>query len=137
LSSWLARYIHVFLLLPVANIFGAIIGRIQEKMLQIDIQQVHQQGDTFFNSTDVAYLVFLIIGIVGYFTVTSVAHYIVEAGQNVLGQKVTTLLHSTPRAAMHLVAGQPAAAGSPGGNAPPAASPARAYMAGRLQTQDR
>jgi conjugative transposon TraJ protein len=134
LSAWLARYIHIFLWLPVANIFGAIIGRIQEKMLQIDISQVSQQGDTFFSTTDVAYLIFLIIGIVGYFTVPSVAHYIVEAGQNVLGQKVTTLFHHTPRTAMQLVAGGSVATGNlTRDKSSPPSSSANPYMASRLQ----
>lgn len=80
LFSWIARYITVFLWLPVANIFGSIIGKIQENMLKIDIQQVIQYGDTFFSATDTAYLIFMIIGIVGYFTVPTVAGYIVQAG---------------------------------------------------------
>lgn len=80
LTSWLARYITVFLWLPVANLFGSIIGKIQENMLKIDIQQVIQYGDTFFSATDTAYLIFMIIGIVGYFTVPTVANYIVQAG---------------------------------------------------------
>lgn len=80
LTAWLARYINIFLWLPVANIFGSIIGIIQQKMLEIDIAQLHAQGQTYFSSTDTAYLVFLIIGIVGYFTVPSVANYIVHGG---------------------------------------------------------
>ncbi len=72
-----------------ANIFGSIIGKIQEKMLMVDISQINQTGDTFFSRTDVAYLVFMIIGIVGYFTVPSVANYIVHAaGGGALGQKI-------------------------------------------------
>lgn len=80
LTVWLARYISIFLWLPVANIFGSIIGKVQENMLKIDIQQVIRYGDTFFSATDTAYLIFLVIGIVGYFTVPSVANYIVHAG---------------------------------------------------------
>lgn len=80
LSVWIARYINVFLWLPVANIFGAMIGKIQENMLRIDIQQVLRYGDTFFSESDTAYLIFLVMGIVGYFTVPSVANYIVHAG---------------------------------------------------------
>lgn len=80
LQVWLARYINVYLWLPVANIFGSIIGKIQENMLRVDIQQVLRYGDTFFSATDTAYLIFLVIGIVGYFTVPSVASYIVHAG---------------------------------------------------------
>lgn len=80
LTVWIGRYISVFLWLPVANIFGAIIGKIQENMLKIDIQQIIRYGDTFFSATDTAYLIFLVIGIVGYFTVPSVANYIIHAG---------------------------------------------------------
>jgi conjugative transposon TraJ protein len=92
LRIWLARYINVFLWLPVANIFGSIIGKIQENMLKVDIGQVEKYGDTFFSSTDTAYMIFLVIGIVGYFTVPSVANYIVHAGgNNVLLFKSTSL----------------------------------------------
>lgn len=105
LTVWLARYINIFLWLPVANIFGSIIGKIQEKMLQMDIAQVSVQGDTFFSRTDMAYLVFMIIGIVGYFTVPSVANYIVHAGGGgALGQKVTTLFSTTTTTAVSTAA---------------------------------
>lgn len=93
LTTWLAKYINVFLWLPVGNIFGAIIGKVQENMLQLDISQVQTAGDTFFSSTDTAYLIFLIIGIIGYFTVPSVANYIVNpGGGNGLLQKVNTMV---------------------------------------------
>jgi conjugative transposon TraJ protein len=96
LTVWLAKYINVFLWLPVANIFGAIIGKVQENMLKLDISQVQNAGGTFFSSTDTAYLIFLIIGIIGYFTVPSVANYIVNAGGgNGLLQKVNGLVSST------------------------------------------
>jgi len=80
LASWLARYVSVFLWLPVANIFGAIIATIQTQMIKLDIQQIQSSGDTYFGATDVAYIIFLIIGILGYFKVPSVASYIVQAG---------------------------------------------------------
>jgi conjugative transposon TraJ protein len=93
LTQWLAKYINVFLWLPVANIFGAIIGKIQENMLSLDISQVHETGSTFFSSTDTAYIIFLIIGIVGYFCVPSIAGHIVHAaGGNGLLQKVNTII---------------------------------------------
>ncbi len=93
LTQWIARYINVFLWLPVANIFGSIIGKIQENMLRIDIGQIGSEGDTFFSSTDTGYLIFLIIGIIGYFTVPNVAGYIVHAGgANMLMQKVSSMV---------------------------------------------
>lgn len=92
LTIWIARYINVFLWLPVANIFGSVIAKVQENMLRIDIEQINQYGDSFFSSADTAYIIFLIIGIVGYFTVPSVAGYIVHAGgSNVLLHKASNL----------------------------------------------
>lgn len=90
LTVWLARYINIYLWLPVANIFGAIISTIQEKMLVLDIGQIESSGDTFFSATDTGYLIFLVIGIIGYFTVPSVANYIVHAASGgALAHKVT------------------------------------------------
>ncbi|OJW53217.1 MAG: conjugative transposon protein TraJ [Sphingobacteriales bacterium 50-39] len=80
LRHWLAKYINVFLWLPVCNIFGAIVNTIQEQMIQLDINQIKSAGDTAFGATDTGYLIFLIIAIAGYFTVPSVAGYIVSAG---------------------------------------------------------
>lgn len=98
LTVWLARYLNVFLWLPVANIFGSIIGKIQENMIKLDLRQIADQGDTFFSSTDTGYLIFLIIGIVGYFTVPSVANYIVHAGGgNALLYRVSGLFSSSSR----------------------------------------
>lgn len=106
LTVWLARYINIFLWLPVANIFGSIIGKIQEKMLALDLSQIEETGDTFFSRTDMAYLVFMIIGIVGYFTVPSVANYIVHAGGGgALGQKVTSLFGSSSRTVVNTASG--------------------------------
>lgn len=98
LTVWLARYINVFLWLPVANIFGAIIGKIQEKMIELDISQIGQSGDTFFSAADTGYLVFMVIGIVGYFTVPSVANYIVHAASGgALTYRVTNLFGGSVR----------------------------------------
>jgi len=106
LTVWIARYINTFLWLPVANIFGSIIGKIQEKMLVLDMRQVQETGETFFSSTDIAYLIFLIIGIVGYFTVPSVANYIVHAGGgNTLLYKVSSLFSNTSRSAVSSMSG--------------------------------
>ncbi|MEZ2442739.1 conjugative transposon protein TraJ [Chitinophaga sp. RCC_12] len=77
LSSWFARYINVYMWLPVANLFGAITSKILENMMTLD--------HDFFSST--AYIIFMIISIVGYTTVPNVASYIVQAGGK------DTLLH--------------------------------------------
>ncbi len=98
LTVWIARYLNIFLWLPVANIFGGIMGKIQENMLKEDLQQIASNGDTFFSTTDTAYLIFMIIGIIGYFTVPSVANYIIHAGgNNALLQKVTNIMSTSVR----------------------------------------
>ncbi|SDW50591.1 Bacteroides conjugative transposon TraJ protein [Hydrobacter penzbergensis] len=118
LTVWIARYINIFLWLPVANIFGSIIGKIQQKMLELDISQVQDYGDTFFSRTDMAYLVFMIIGIVGYFTVPSVANYIVHAGGGgALGQKVTSMFGSTSRSVVNTASAGAGMAADAMGNA--------------------
>jgi len=113
LTVWISRYINVFLWLPVANIFGAIIGKVQENMLRIDIQQVIKYGDTFFSSNDTAYLIFLIMGIIGYFTVPSVANYIVHAGGgNTLLYKTSNVFSGGSRAVVSTTIAAASAAGS-------------------------
>jgi len=80
LIHWLSHYLHVFLWLPVANIFGSLLGQIQQEMIRLDIAQLSATGQTTFGPTDAAYLVFLVMGITGFFTVPSVTHYIIRAG---------------------------------------------------------
>ncbi|MDR3713273.1 MAG: conjugative transposon protein TraJ [Puia sp.] len=78
LVEWLRRYVNIFLWLPIANIFGSILGKIQQNMISLDINQVQSGGDTFFSQTDTAYLIFLVIGIIGYLTVPKVANAIIR-----------------------------------------------------------
>lgn len=101
LTAWIARYLNVFLWLPVANIFGGIIGKIQENMLKLDLSQISQAGDTFFSRTDAGYLIFLIIGIVGYFTVPSIANYIVHAGGSAFVHRASSLYSSASSMAVN------------------------------------
>ncbi len=99
LFNWLARYMNVFLWLPVANIFGAILGKIQENMLKIDLEQIASSGDTFFSAKDMAYMVFMIIGIIGYLSVPSVANSIVQvSGVSALTTRMTMLASSVTHA---------------------------------------
>jgi conjugative transposon TraJ protein len=78
LTNWFARYINVFLWLPVANIFGAIIAKIQVLMLNLDIAKLEQNGGDL-EKADYGYMIFLVIAIAGYFTVPSVSSWIVSA----------------------------------------------------------
>lgn len=112
LSVWLARFVNIYMWLPCANIFGSLLGKIQEKMITIDIGQIAANGDTFFTTKDLAYLIFMIIGIIGYFTIPSVANYIVHAsGGSALLSKVTSMSTGGGMTAMSAV---PAIAGGAG-----------------------
>ena len=92
LSAWLGRYINVFLWLPVANIFGSLCGQIQAEMIKVDIAQIQTSGSTAFSSTDVAYIIFLIIAIIGYSCVPSITNHIIHvfpSGAGALRDKVS------------------------------------------------
>lgn len=89
LKQWLARYVNVFMWLPIANIFGAIIGRIQANMIQA-ADSGNLPGNEMANS-NTAYLIFLLIGIVGYFTVPSIANYVMNVGGHALSAKTSAL----------------------------------------------
>ncbi|MDP4218345.1 MAG: conjugative transposon protein TraJ [Bacteroidota bacterium] len=82
LRSWLVRYVSIFLWLPIANIFGSLIGQVQQEMVKLDIAQIQATGNTTFSPTDTAYLIFLLMAIVGYFTVPSIANQIIHTGHH-------------------------------------------------------
>jgi len=79
LTQWITRYISVYLWLPVSDLFSSILARIQVLMLQNDIEQLSDPNFIPDGSNSV-YVVFMIIGIVGYFTIPTVANWIIQAG---------------------------------------------------------
>jgi conjugative transposon TraJ protein len=91
LKQWIARYVNVFMWLPIANIFGAIIAKIQENMI-LAVQTGNLPGNEFGN-TNTAYLIFLLIGIVGYFTVPSISNYIMNVGGHALFSKASAITY--------------------------------------------
>ena len=94
LAIWFARYINIYLWLPIANLFGALIARIQTSMLRLDIAQM-QQGQSVFSQTDAAYLIFMVIGIVGYVSIPSIANYVVHASSgSAIMSKVNSMVSS-------------------------------------------
>lgn len=90
LTVWIARYINVFLWLPVANIFGTIIAKLQERMA-LPVQEDNFLFGSPVSLDNVPYMIFLLIGIIGYLTVPSVTNYIINAGGgNALLHKVSS-----------------------------------------------
>ena len=79
LTQWITRYISVYMWLPVSDLFSSVLARIQVLMLTKDIEAM--SDPTFIpDSTNTVYMVFLIIGIFGYFTIPTVANWIIMAG---------------------------------------------------------
>lgn len=79
LTQWLARYISVYLWLPISDIFSSVLARIQVLMLQQDIALL-QDPNYVPDGSNGVYIVFLIIGIIGYFTIPTVAGWVIQSG---------------------------------------------------------
>ncbi|WP_288937233.1 conjugative transposon protein TraJ [Xylanibacter caecicola] len=79
MTQWITRYISIYLWLPVADLFSSVLARIQTLMLQRDIEELSDPNFIPDGSNSV-YIIFMIIGIVGYFTIPTVAGWIVSAG---------------------------------------------------------
>lgn len=79
LTQWFVRYISIYLWLPVSDLFSSVLARIQVLMLQKDIEQL-TDPNFIPDGSNTMYITFLIIGIIGYFTIPTVAGWIVQAG---------------------------------------------------------
>ena len=79
LASWISRYISVYLWLPIADLFSAVLAKIQTLMLQADVLAL-QDPNYIPDSGSGVYIIFLIIGIIGYFTIPTVAEWVIQSG---------------------------------------------------------
>ncbi len=79
LTQWLTRYVSVYLWLPVADLFSSMLARIQSLILQQDIENL---SDPNFipDTSNTVYIIFMIIGIIGYFTIPTVTGWVIQAG---------------------------------------------------------
>lgn len=79
LTQWLSRYISVYLWLPIADMFSSMLAKIQSLILERDIEML--ADPTYIPDTsNTVYIIFMIIGIVGYFTIPTVAGWVIQAG---------------------------------------------------------
>ena len=79
LTQWFVRYISIYLWLPVSDLFSSVLARIQVLMLPKDIEQL---SDPNFipDGANAVYITFRNIGIIGYFSIPTVANWIIQAG---------------------------------------------------------
>jgi len=80
MTQWITRYVSVYLWLPVSDLFSTILAKIQVLMLQNDISELQNNPNYSIDSSNGVYIVFMIIGIIGYFTIPTVAGWIIQAG---------------------------------------------------------
>lgn len=79
LTQWLTRYISVYLWLPIADMFSSMLAKIQTLIIERDIDML--ADPTYIPDTsNTVYVIFMLIGIVGYFTVPTVAGWVIQAG---------------------------------------------------------
>ena len=79
LHQWLTRYISVYLWLPVSDLFSAMLAKIQSLILERDIEQL-TDPNFIPDTSNAVYIIFMIIGIIGYFTIPTVTGWIIQAG---------------------------------------------------------
>ena len=80
LTQWICRYVQVYLWLPVSDMFSTILAKIQVLRLLSDIERMQADPNFSLDSSDGVYIVFMIIGIIGYFTIPTVSGWIIQAG---------------------------------------------------------
>lgn len=112
LNQWFTRYISVYLWLPVSDLFSAMLAKIQSLILERDIEQL--SDPTFIPDTSNAvYIIFMIIGIIGYFTIPTVTGWIIQAGG--AGNYTRNVNQATQKAGNVAGASAGAASGNIGG----------------------
>jgi len=112
LSQWFTRYISVYLWLPVSDLFSSMLARIQSLILERDIAML---SDPNFipDTSNTVYIIFMIIGIVGYFTIPTVTGWIIQAGG--AGNFTRNVNQAAMKAGNIASAGAGSAAGNIGG----------------------
>jgi len=109
LTQWLTRYVSVYLWLPVADLFSSMLAKIQSLILEKDIENL---SDPSFipDPSNAVYIIFMIIGIIGYFTIPTVTGWIIQAGGG--GNFMRNLNQTTAKAGNIAGAGAGAATGN-------------------------
>lgn len=79
MTHWFAKYISVYLWLPIADLFGAILGRLQTLSIERDMALMASNPFYMFDEMNNVYSFFLLIGIIGYFCIPSIATWVVQA----------------------------------------------------------
>lgn len=122
LTQWITRYVSVYLWLPVADLFSTMLAKIQSLIIERDIEML-MDPDFIPDGSNTVYIIFMIIGIVGYFTVPTVTSWVIQAGGLTMFNR--SLNQSMKKSGM-VMSGTAGAAVAAGG-----------YIAGKLKRKEK
>ncbi|AQX90550.1 MULTISPECIES: conjugative transposon protein TraJ [Elizabethkingia] len=112
LTQWLTRYVSVYLWLPVSDMFSSMLAKIQALILERDIEML-ADPNYIPDTSNTVYVIYMIIGIVGYFTIPTVTGWIIQAGG--AGNFMRNVNQTTKKLGNIAGAGTGSAAGNIGG----------------------
>lgn len=102
---WIARYVQISLWFPLANILGSMVSYLQSKVITLQYLELTNNVPEEAQSGDLIYMVFMVIATMAYFTIPTIASYIISSsGVGSALQRMTNLSN-----AMVMGAGMPAA----------------------------
>ena len=78
LTQWFVRYISIYLWLPISDLFSSVLARIQVLMIEKDIAALSDPAYVP-DMNNSAYIIFMLIAIVGYFTIPTVSTWVIQA----------------------------------------------------------
>ena len=97
--QWICQYVSIYLWLPISDLFSSVLARIQVLMIEKDIAAL--SDPTYVpDVNNSAYIIFMLIAIVGYFTIPTVSTWVIQAsGAGNYGKQVNSWSMKGGRAA--------------------------------------
>ena len=88
--QWICQYISIYLWLPISDLFSSVLARIQVLMIEKDIAALSDPAYVP-DVNNSAYIIFMLIAIVGYFTIPTVSTWVIQAsGAGNYGKQVNS-----------------------------------------------
>ncbi|MCD8269518.1 MAG: conjugative transposon protein TraJ [Parabacteroides sp.] len=88
--QWIYQYISIYLWLPLSDLFSSVLARIQVLMMEKDIAAL-TDPNYVPDVNNSAYIIFMLIAIVGYFTIPTVSIWVIQAsGAGNYGKQVNS-----------------------------------------------
>ncbi|MVM33898.1 hypothetical protein GO755_27930 [Spirosoma sp. HMF4905] len=114
---WIARYVQISLWFPLANILGTIVTYLQGKVIALQYLELTNNVPDEAQSGDIIYMVFMIIATMAYFTIPTIASYIISSsGVGNALQRMTNMTSAMVMGTVMPAAGMVGAAAVAGGN---------------------